>query len=354
MYNTLIDMAQESDTSPANQSFIISEAEWADIKALLDKRYAEIATLLRYNKTKDESIQRLSAEVQKYREGFAFSALKPCINAIIAMREDCRKSLRDAKMYVLDDDKTKKYIEYLVSSIEEMLSNIGLERTENLISINGKPLSGLATPKAQPTKSLTSEQENDDCPQVFINDEPINDVAALIEYLSKNESAIRLALQDRAVVDKTIKEYTALAARTDAEYYLALIAPIARQLYALYDCISSKSHSAGDFPGDALQNLYDSLLEKVVDKTGEILSGAGIFIETIDTGVFDTQKHKLIKTIPTEDEKLDRFVKYAYTDCYTYDGKVIYHSKVDVYKYNQVQELTTKGEQTWERKSALT
>jgi hypothetical protein len=66
--------AQAADTPP-DPSFSISETEWAELKALLDKRYADIANLLRYNKTKDESIKRLSDEVQKYREGFAFAAL---------------------------------------------------------------------------------------------------------------------------------------------------------------------------------------------------------------------------------------------------------------------------------------
>ena len=111
----------EDDLLPIDQSFAVSETEWTELKSLLDKRYTEIATLLRYNKAKDESIQRLSAEVQKYREGFAFSALKPFINALIALREDCRKSIRDSKQFALDDEKAQKYTEYLISEFEEML-----------------------------------------------------------------------------------------------------------------------------------------------------------------------------------------------------------------------------------------
>ena len=79
--------------------------------------------------------------------------------------------------------------------------------------------------------------------------------------------------------------------------------------------------------------LYNELLEDIVEKMGDILIGTGLSIETLTDGVFDTKKHKLLKTIPTDDEKLDRTIANAYTDCYTYDWKVVYQSKADVYKF---------------------
>jgi len=331
-------VSQVPDTPPADQSFSISETEWAEIKTLLDKRYTEITALLRYNKTKDESIQRLSAEVQKYREGFAFSALKPFINALIALREDCRKSIRDTKQFTLDDEKAKKYIEYLISDFEEMLSNIGLERNDNSTSINGKPLSGLTQPKVLPVEPVTSEQKNDDTSKDLICVEAIKNVSGLIECLNKSEEAIRLALQNRTVLDKTIQEYIALAARTDAEHYFALVAPISRKLYALYDSISAMSKSAG-VSGDASINLYIDVLKQIEREIAVILTDAGMEIERLD-GAFDTQKNKLLKTIPTSNEKLERTIANIYTDCYTYDEKVVYQSKVDVYKFQPL----TKGE----------
>ena len=326
--------AQADDALPHNPSFAISETEWAELKALLDKRYAEIANLLRYNKTKDESIQRLSAEVQKYREGFAFSALKPFINALIALREDCRKSVRDAKQFALDDEEVKKYIGYIVSGFEEMLSNIGLERNNDSISINGKTLSGLSQPKELPAQPLTSEQKDGDSSQISICADTVKNTSELIEFLNKSEEAIRLALQDRAVLDKTILEYITLTARTDAEYYLALAAPISRKLYKLYDDISGKSRTAGNYSGDMIVKLYINILNDIIKEIEIILTDAGTKIETetLD-GVFDTQKHKILKTIVTDNEKLDRAIANTYTDCYTYDGKVIYQSKVDVYKF---------------------
>jgi len=338
--NTATDSAVEPETPPTEQSFTVSEAEWTALKALLDKRYTEIASLLRYNKTKDESIQRLGAEIQKYREGFAFSALKPFINALISLREDCRKSMRDAKQFAPDNEKIKKYINFLVSDFEEMLSNVGLERNGNSISLNGKPLSGLTQPKTPPEAPLSDEQKDTEPSQISLGAEQIKSISDLIECLNKSEAAIRLALQDKAASDKTIQEYIALAARTDAEHYLALAAPVSRQIYALYDKISAKSKSAGGYSDKALIQFYIEILKDIGKGIEIILTNAGVTIEIIK-GVFDTQKHKLVKAISTNNEKLDRFIAKTYTDCYSYDGKVIYQSKVDVYKYQNL----TQGEQ---------
>jgi hypothetical protein len=144
----------------------------------------------------------------------------------------------------------------------------------------------------------------------------------------------------RAETDKKMREYIALVKYTDTEYYLALVAPVARQLYVLYDSIISKSQPVNDYSGDALMEFYNKVLEEAVNGIEVILTDAGMIVETLDW-VFDTQKHKLLKTIPTDNEKLDRTIANTYTDCYIYDGKVVYQSKVDVYKFQQL----TKGEE---------
>ena len=323
---------QENDAPNTEPSFEITETEWAELKNLLDKRYAEISALLRYNKTKDESIQRLGAEIQKYRDGFAFSALKPFINALITMREDCRKSLRDAKQFNIDEEKAKKYIDFLVFGFEEMLSNTGLERDGDSISINKKPISEFTQPKKTP-QELTSKENRDES-SALIPAEKIKNTLDLIEYLNKCEAAIRVELNERTVIDRTIGEYIALAAHTDAEHYLALAAPAARQLYKLYDKIAASCVKAKESPGNEPVKFYHAVLEDVISGIEVILAGSGMEIETPDSAAaFDAQKHKLLKTIMTNDEKLDRTIANIYTDCYIFEGKVIYQSKADIYKF---------------------
>ena len=43
--------------------------------------------------------------------------------------------------------------------------------------------------------------------------------------------------------------------------------------------------------------------------------------------------NKIVKIVNCDDEKLDRTVAARHTDCYLFDGKILYPSKVDVYKY---------------------
>jgi len=309
-----------------------TEADLATLKELLDNRYAEIATLLRYNKTKDESIKRLGDEIQKYREGFAFSALKPFINALIALREDCRKSIKDAKQYPekFNDENVKKYTGYLVSDFEDMLSNVGLER--NL------------TPPPAPTPAEAAEPSAEEASEPLkVRTEPLNSFSELVEYLKETEKTIEIAVKDRAIVDKTIQDYIGSAARTDAVHYYALVAPISKQIYGLFDYISQKASQTENVSGEALLQLYTKILEKIMEEISDILTiTAGMEIETLD-GVFDAKKHKILKTVLTDDEKLDKTVANIYTDCYTYEEKVIYQSKVDVYKLNLV---STQGGKT--------
>jgi len=312
--------------NPAN------EADLATLKELLDNRYAEIATLLRYNKTKDESIKRLGDEIQKYREGFAFSALKPFINALIALREDCRKSIKDAKQYPekFNDENVKKYIGYLVSDFEDMLSNVGLER--NL------------TPPPAPAPAETAEPSTEEASEpLTLRTEPLNSISELVDYLKETEKSIEIAVKDRAIVDKTIQDYIGSAARTDAVHYFALAAPLAKQIYVLFDYISGKAEQANEASGEVLLKLYNEILETISKDIGNILTiTAGMEIDAPD-GDFDTKKHKIMKTVPTDDEKLDRTVANVYTDCYTFDGKVISQSKVDVYKFNQSSTIGEKN-----------
>lgn len=325
-------VAREPVGSPESPSFAVSEAEWAEIKALLDKRYAEIATLLRYNKTKDESIRRLGAEVQKYRDGFAFDALKPFINALIAFREDCRKSIRDAEKSPPDAEKAKKFILYLVSDFEELLDNVGLKRDGGSVSIKGMPRSGPPEPEAEKPASDPSaeEQKSGDDAKAPPGVGSVGSISELIEYLRGNEDAIMLALKDRAEADRKILDSVAAAARVDTEHYLTLVAPVSARLYGLFDAVSAKSRSVDAEP----IALYMEILEDVVRETEDILAVAGIKIETLG-GEFDPQKHKLVKTVPTNEVTLDRTVANCYTDCYTYEGKVVYPSKADVYKFQQ-------------------
>ena len=327
-------------TNISETSFIITESEWTSLKSMLDKRYTEITALLRYNKTREESIQKLSNEIQKYREGFAFSVLKPLIMELISFREECRKSVRDSEQYPLDEDKAKKYLNYLVSDFDELMSNIGLERKDDVIYINGKLISEKDSnankcEETKTTESAVVESAND-----IMNTINVNDLASLVEYINKIDEIIHNSIKDKSVLDLVIKNYIDIASRTDVENYKSLVAPVARKLFSFYDILTKKAVINDNQSDDETIKQYITLLIEIQEKLEAILVCSGVMVESTNYE-FDTKKHKLLKTIITDDENLNRTIANVYTDCYQYDEKVIYQSKVDVYKY---QEKNNSGE----------
>jgi len=321
--------AQPEPTS-TTPTITVSHEEWSQLKAMLDSRYNDIATLLRYNKTREDTIQRLNNEVQKYREGFAFSALKPFINTLISFREECRKSEREIAQYADTDEKAKKCIDFLVDDYQQMLINIGLERNEGIITINGRPLIEPPTQKQISTPAQTDEQPSEAEATQLAQAEPISSLPQLIEYLTQTEGTIKHMIADRATVDQTVADLATVVKRTDAEHYLALVSPIVTQLYTLGDKLSELGKSTNL----TLQTLYETMLALLINKIEATLINAGVQIEsTFLSSSLDTQRHKIQKTVPTTEEGLDRTIAATLTDCYSFEGKVIYQSKVDVYKY---------------------
>jgi len=312
----------------SGQEFSISETEWLELKALLEKRYSEIASLLRYNKTRDKSIQELSSELQKYREGFAYIALKPFIMALILFREECQKSIRDAKEHGIDDEKAKKYIGYLELDFEEMLSNLGLEKNEKNIILNKKPLPDLSS-KILPNVTEKTEDIYIDESEISVNSKPINSLTELVELIEKNDNHIKRILNDKVTSDLIINEYIKLSSRTDAEHYYALAVPVINDIYSLFDKIIRR---VKDIKGEFTEN-YFLIQSETAEEIHRILTKLGTNIETLDS-VFDVKKHKIIKTVEIDDESLDKAIAKVYSDCYMYDEKIIYQSKVDIYKFN--------------------
>ena len=78
---------------------------------------------------------------------------------------------------------------------------------------------------------------------------------------------------------------------------------------------------------------YTQCLEYVIGALEDVLYNGGIKIETDICDTFDAKRNRLMKAIPTEDPEMDRKIATTYTECYTMNEKIIYPSKVDVYKF---------------------
>jgi molecular chaperone GrpE (heat shock protein) len=226
-----------------------------------------------------------------------------------------------------------------------MNENLGIKKDENAIYINGVPINNHVKEKIIISDFDESEENNID---YAFNNTDINDLQSLIETLENNDKCLKDEINKFAKKDDTIKELINIANRTDAEYYYALVAPVINQIFNVFEEVKFSYENKDIFidkhpikddlceiPNSQEIKFYFALLTFLIDKIELILTQAGTSIENPEE--LDKLKHKIIKTINTDDENLDRKIAKIYSDCYIYDSKIIYHSKVDVYKFQKTE-----------------
>jgi hypothetical protein len=63
-----------------------------------------------------------------------------------------------------------------------------------------------------------------------------------------------------------------------------------------------------------------------------MLNECGVLIDEYVSDNYELRKHRLLKTVPTDDPALNGRIVKRYCDLYTMGNEVIYQMKVDVYK----------------------
>lgn len=302
-----------------------------EYKAALDAHFQNLRALIKYTKTKDETITKLSNELQKYREDYCAKSFKSIASLIISYREDCKKSLDDMGKFELTFEKVKKFMSFLSDDYMEMLSNVGCEE-EDVWLFNGKPL------------FLTEEKEAVKFPKVFeLTEEdeagcdlgPISDVK---EYLQNAEECIKATLANNEKLDKCLKDYAKLSTVIEEDVVLLYVVPAVRRLVNLYKSFSEKVNAALEgLNEENMLDEYAACLTYIVDKLEDVLLSGGVMIYTTCDDTVDTRKNRIIKTIVTDDPAMDRKIARKITDCYVVNDVVMYPAKVDVYKYQAPQ-----------------
>ena len=307
------------------------EISLEEYKTVLDAHFQNLRALIKYTKTKDENITKLSNELQKYREDYCAKSFKSIASMVISYREDCRKSLDDIGKFEFTIDKIKKFMTFLADDYMEMLSNIGCEE-EDVWLFNGKPL------------FITEEREAVKFPQVFelsAEDEaacdlgPITDIK---EYLQKAEECIKATLANNEKLDKCLKDYLKLATVIEEDVVLLNVMPAVRCLVNLYKSFSEKVNVALEgLNEENMLDEYSACLTYVVEKLEDVLLFGGVKIYTTCDDTVDTRKNRIIKTVITNDPTMDRKIARQITECYVVNDIVMYPAKVDVYKYQEPQ-----------------
>lgn len=312
---------------------------------------ASLDTILRavkVTKNKDAANALLSREIQGYREGFAFKLVRPLCTALIGYREDCRKTLSDVEDFAKDGETVIRYLEFLRSDYEELLSNQGLERTEDGgFELNGENLDDLPRreekPEEEPAAAPPAEEAAPEAETTgaagTAEAEPAEEAAAAPTF----ETLLAAVRECFAAVEKALREVdekdeAALAAARKSEaidrYYAdAVRLPLFRRMATLYDQLVEKIAEVTETAADAPADAYADVLELLVDESEEILRSAGVEIITEIGDEYDIKSSKILRVVPTDDPEKDRHVAKRHTDCYRYEEKILYPAKVDVYKY---------------------
>lgn len=299
----------------------------------LNGYYENLARLIRIAKAKDDTIAKLSREVQAYREDFSLKLVKPFCADIIALREDYRKTMREIDKYVKTPQDAVKYSGYVKSELEDVLMNRGIELEGDRFVLNGEPLAYM---KPRTAKFVAPEQVEANVPKAeeYVAGKPSFD--ELLRFIAYKNSALEALLAESAVADANLAAYEKAVAALDDNYSDSVLLPLYKATAALYSRVDGLCEEITQtVTEDNKVGKYNSVLQLALEGIYQLLSVAGVEVVSEVSDALDSAKDKILKVVPCEDPALDRKVAKRYTDCYLFNGKVLYPSKVDVYKYGK-------------------
>lgn len=328
--------AEEAQEAPAEEPVeeiapdVYAEAVAEAQKSIL-AHFNALRNLIKVTKDKDDSIFKLSGQIDKYRESFTTQLFKTVANALIIYREDCRKSLREVEKFDLTQEKAAKYLKYLTMDWEEMMENLGLEEDDEW-KYNGKKLNApVPARRAFFAEELPLSEAEIALPETVIGAE------GLAAYLAACEDAMRKLLAEESVHNRTLGEYVKYASAIEEGYAQSVLYPVLRKLVSVSERMNAEvKEEIASLTEENFAQVYAQRLVAMIDTTEEILLGCGVTIDGMYDDEYDVKKHRLLKLIPVTEEEADknRKVAFRYTECYIMNEKVIYPAKVDVYKLN--------------------
>ncbi len=294
-------------------------------KELIERHFLRLVEFIKFYKNKDANILTLTKELQQYRNGFELGLFKSFAQNLIAYREECRRTVRGFGSHKLSRDEGVKYLGFMVQEYEDLLQNLGIEEDGGEYLYNGKPL--------HDDGQRVTFREIPEFEAETLPDMPIDTTDALILYLQKCEEAVSKSIQNSAAMDSVLADYISATKLYESGIHQVVLYPIVRQIVSAYQELSADVARLNETITDEnASEYYIGELEKMVEQSDKLLSLCGVMIDGYVSDTFDPKKQRVLKLIPTEDSGLAGKVAERYTDCYLLEDKVIYPSKVDVYK----------------------
>jgi len=312
---------------------MLTPEEMQMLKNAFKSYYDSIVRVVKATKQKDENVAKMTKELQKYREGYSKSLLKPICVSLISLVEDTRKTLREIDNYAKDKDGVAKYMQYALSDIETMLSLYDIVYADGTFTVKGLPLydAGKLTFPETPDSELPTPVAEAD---IEYSDGPAT-LSTVLEYLKIGQEKVEKITRDNTMLDECVRMNAAVASTVDKNYAEAILMPMYREMASLYLGALTLSEKLSEvLSEDNYKAVYSELLSYIIEKAGDLLTYAGVSVIEELGDEFDFKTCKILKVVPTDDEALDKRIALRHTNCYTFDGAVLYPAKVNVYKHS--------------------
>lgn len=294
-----------------------------DIKQLIDDHFNKIKGMIRYSKEKDANVLALSKQVEIYREGIENVLFKKIALELIAYRESCRKSFRECGRIPLSAKDASKYIGYLKLDFEDVFENLGIKCDGDTVLYNGKNIDAVIE-KVTFSEAVKPEE-------VTFENTEIKDFGSLAVYLENCESSISKMIQNNTVLDLLIKDYISIFVTYEQGVYQAVLYPVIRSIVKTYRNLADRIEGLSVSDENAV-SIFTKQLEIMIQDLEKVLEQCNVSIDSFVSDKYDPKKQRILKMIDTDKPELNGEIINRYTDCYIMDEKVIYLSKVDVYK----------------------
>lgn len=316
---------EENAEKKAEEKKIENNPDFKDVINAIWAHSRNMKQTIQATKQKDANFNRAVKELQAYRDGYEKSLFKSIALSTIALRENSRKAYMEFSSVALTIDNAKKYLKYITYDFEDLLSDLGIDVDEDKIRYNGKDINNIVEKKL-----VAPEMVETIVDEIVPNG--ILTVENVFEYLTQVENRVIELVKDNENLDRALSVYVANSELYDQGIHQVVLYPVVRKIADYYKETSKDVEELLEAINEEnAQSSYLKALTKVIDRFENVLVLCGVTIDSYVSDTLDSKKHKILKTIPTEDESLSKTVAKKYTDCYIMDDKIIYQQKVDIY-----------------------
>lgn len=351
----------------------------------IERYFEKIKTVIQYTKSKDTIINNQGEELARYRDGFIAASFRSFAVSLIDFRESAKKDLLSTGKYVFDSVKVKKNLAFLVDDFNDLLSQNGIEIRddrffyggaevgEQMMFISETEEEKADEGQARPNESVSQVDEgilsdasvcenegslffcdgsetesagdvSSDCedetekPEEIENASPIDGGETVESLIERYQKEFVNEIRKCEALEKAYASVAAKAAESDAENRRVFIFPVVRILTGLFKKVNCKAiaFTAAEAPltDEGAVDVYKDILSDVIAGIQKALVIMGVSIVVTDD-VFNPQQHRLVKVVNTDEAEKDRSICAKLTDAYSFEGKMIYLQKTEVYKYKK-------------------